>query len=349
MKKSLHIIAILSTMLFLACCSKWNPGRFLASLDDKRNTSLLEEQQQKEIDEFVKICGRTDEGKKIWCVGQKVVDAYDKLPPIANPSQARTRLVIDNVFAWWTRWKMLSNAQESILTTYFILENDVFGKAFLSLLRKKAEDGVNVKLMLDARGTKYYTLGAYWLFGGKDYLEEIVNTGNADVSIFNPKHRKIPGFFLKGDIKSLIASNHDKIIITDKRYTLTGGRNISRNYFVDPNDDPDVFRDTDVLTDEGINAKSSKYSLAGAMTKALNDEFALKTNDGLTKDWINALSKKKEMEFYRLAMDTWMNGGDIDRWWRKSYPEDFENREMNDDNNFDNDYQKRYRTKYIKA
>lgn len=336
-------VAFLATFLFVIGCSSKMTTRDIASIDLTDVPKELIEEQDKIIKEFLKPG-----------VGEKVQKAFDDLSAYAGPAETTARILAENVQSWWARWKMLNDAKESIYTTYFILKKDIFGKAFLALIRKKAEEGIKIRFMVDARGTKYYTRGFYNFAGGKDYLQEIINTNptNVDVAIYNPKMKQIAGL-LMGDIKRLIASNHDKIIIVDSRYTLTGGRNISQNYFASPLDDPEVFRDTDILMDEGVSARNDKHSLVSAMKKAISAEINYKKNDLVRKDRLgNWNSKKKEMEFYRVAMDLWMQGEDIKHWWQTNYPKDLkiEKRSTRKGRRKEQkNHGKRYRTKYIKG
>ena len=51
---------------------------------------------------------------------------------------AKARLLDDNAESWNARWKVLESATDTINTQYFCWDHDVFGKAMLGHIFKKA-------------------------------------------------------------------------------------------------------------------------------------------------------------------------------------------------------------------
>jgi phosphatidylserine/phosphatidylglycerophosphate/cardiolipin synthase-like enzyme len=234
-----------------------------------------------------------DAYKAFLNIGQKVKQAFDALDMPAV--SARARLITENTEAWYARWHILSQAKKSIDTTYFILANDIFGESMLGMLLKKARQGVKVRLMIDARGSGHF---AQRLTGGQDYIQELAAAG-CEVKVFNPLHRNLPA--LPFNLKYLISSNHDKILIVDDNLAITGGRNISRDYFAHLADDPTVFRDTDVLL-QGPEA-------ARALKLAFNEEFASLKNFQARKEFLgNWISRREYLYLSAMAMNRWING-----------------------------------------
>ncbi|PKK90336.1 MAG: hypothetical protein CVV64_10245 [Candidatus Wallbacteria bacterium HGW-Wallbacteria-1] len=222
-----------------------------------------------------------------------VEQTFDALP--FNVCNTKVRLITDNVEAWYARWNVISQAKKTIDTTYFILAHDIYGDSFLGLLLKKARDGVKVRLMIDARGSQFFSQK---MSGGQDFVQELVEAG-AEVKVFNPIHRNLPK--LPFNLKYVISSNHDKIVIVDSNLVITGGRNISKDYFADVRDDPTVFRDTDVLM-EGSD-------IATSMKMAFDEEFTSLKNYTINKEWLgNWSSKRKYLVLAGMAMNRWING-----------------------------------------
>ena len=209
-------------------------------------------------------------------------------------ARTRVRLLIDNVESWYARWHILSNARVSIDTTYFIVENDVFGYAFLGLLLEKARAGVRVRLMVDARGSGFL---ANKFTGGQYSLQELVESG-AEVHTYNPT---IPGLpQLPGKLKYFISSNHDKIIVVDGEWVIMGGRNLSHHYLADPVDNPHVFRDTDILVQD--------RTVADSLTLAFEEEFDQTRNFTITRGIVgNILDHSWRLLSAKKAMDRWLN------------------------------------------
>ncbi len=175
--------------------------------------------------------------------------------PAVTPVSGRVAYLPKNSDAWFARYQLLKSAKRSIITTYFIIEKDVFGEAFLGLLMNKAREGLEVKLMLDARGSFKLAHGLL----GKDILQDLVEAG-VEVRIFNP-------FVANRLQKAVIVSNHDKILLVDDEYLVVGGRNIADRYFLDPSDDPEVYFDADIAVDS--------VGVANAVRRAFDDEFDL--------------------------------------------------------------------------
>lgn len=232
-----------------------------------------------------------------------VIEAFDSIPAASridstvtfdSQTRARVMLLADNMEAWYARWLLLANAKKSIDITYFIYEQDIFGKSLVGLLLKKAEKGVKIRIMADARGTK----GFIRSFMGSDLMQELMQYPNVEIRAYNPVAQNLPSVLFKG-ISALMASNHDKIIIVDGKWIVIGGRNISKNYFASPEDDGSVYRDTDVVMCSNKIGKISKI--------AFDEEFESMKNFRITKDLFgNIVSRKDELDFARKTMETFM-------------------------------------------
>jgi phosphatidylserine/phosphatidylglycerophosphate/cardiolipin synthase-like enzyme len=170
---------------------------------------------------------------------------YEAMPA---PGTARVRVLDDNVDAWVARMQVLEAATQTIDVQYFILEPDAFGFAMLGLLAEKARAGVKVRLMVDARGT------AGFLRGSQRYLLQEAQRAGVDVRVYNPILFQLTQTLARGDLRGVTASNHDKLVIADKRFAISGGRNLSKDYLSDPRDQPGAFIDMDVLYDSPTTA-----------------------------------------------------------------------------------------------
>lgn len=220
---------------------------------------------------------------------------FDGIKTTTFDPDAKLRFLPENVNSWFARWSILDSARKSIDVTYFIVEQDIFGMSMLGMLYKKAREGVNIRLMVDARGTK----GLTRKFIGQDVLQELVKFKNVQIRVFNPVHRKLQALF--DDLRKITASNHDKIIIVDGEYLITGGRNVSKNYFVDARDLKNVYRDTDILV------QSRKVSSQAC--QAFNEEFQSGGTFKIYEDVFgNADTMSKDLEIAYNAMRRFITG-----------------------------------------
>ncbi len=227
-----------------------------------------------------------------------VEKSFDQIKTNAFDPDARVRYLKDNVNSWFARWHILDNAKESIDVTYFIVEQDIFGMSMLGLLYKKAKQGINIRLMVDARGTKGLTRKLI----GQDVLQEMVKLKNVKIKVFNPIHRRL--FSLFDDLRKIVAANHDKIILVDGQYLITGGRNISKNYFVDSKDIDSVYRDADVLVHSKIVGKQAKL--------AFEEELNSSGNFKIYKDALGNFARtEKQLDLAYMTMRRYIMGSGL--------------------------------------
>lgn len=220
--------------------------------------------------------------------------AFEQMPA---PASARLRVLSDNVDSWVARWRLIESAERAVDVQYFIIEPDVFGMSLLGLLCEKANAGVKVRLMVDSRGTAL--LSRTWM--GADWLQELVRAG-AEVRVYNPIERNVGDAIASGDLRALAASNHDKLIIVDRKGAITGGRNISKDYLSDTRDHPTAFIDMDLFVeDTGIEGEGAVRALTEAFTSELRGPKAKKiAKDAGTDD-------RDGLLLAAAAMRLWLN------------------------------------------
>jgi phosphatidylserine/phosphatidylglycerophosphate/cardiolipin synthase-like enzyme len=237
--------------------------------------------------------------QSVYAAGpSKVEKVFDQIKTNTYDPNARIRFLPENIDSWFARWHVLENAKKSIDVTYFIVEQDIFGMSMLGMLMKKARAGVNIRLMVDARGTK----GLTRKFIGQDVLQEMVKFKNVQIRVFNPVHRKLWALF--DDLRKITASNHDKIILVDDEFLITGGRNVSMNYFVSPKDVKTVYRDTDVVIQSKIVAKQAKL--------AFDEEFSSGGTFKIYKDIFgNADMMSKDLDMAYNVMRRFITGNGV--------------------------------------
>ena len=214
---------------------------------------------------------------------------------------AKAQLLQENQTAWNARWKLLESAKSSITTQYFCWDHDALGMAFLGHIFKKARnEDVKVRLMVDATGDTFGTRGFKSHIGGKDYLQELVMTGNAEAKVYHPHWKKIIDQCLNIGSTAISANNHDKILEVDGERGITGGRNIGYEYYVHPDDFKGAWRDQDIYF-EGRET-------AAALRNAFNIEYGApwitqKVNKDLLGNWV-----QHDLELlgaYKM-MDLWL-------------------------------------------
>jgi cardiolipin synthase C len=226
--------------------------------------------------------------------GATLRDVFETFPQKGGPD-SRIELLEGNTEAWAARWRLLAEARESLDVSYFILNQDVFGFSFLGHLLHKAREGVRIRILLDALGTRM-SLDV----SGNDYLDTLVGIENVTLKMYRPLFFRFTDAFLTLNPIALAASDHDKILIVNGRLALTGGRNIGAEYFADPVDDPVAFRDMDVL----LEGKEIGASLAAVFEANFESGEAR----AVRPDAVDVVDWGEDLLLAYHAMDAWLRG-----------------------------------------
>lgn len=147
----------------------------------------------------------------------------------------------------------IKNAKTYIHVEYYIFKKDILGKKIIDELTKKAEEGLEVRLLVDAMGSRRLT---------KKVLKKYINAGGK-FSLF------FPGILPHVNTR-INYRNHRKIVVIDGVYGYVGGFNVGKEYV---NQDPEFgfWRDTHVR-------------IRGDAVDDLNERFLL--------DWCYASGEK---------------------------------------------------------
>jgi cardiolipin synthase len=109
--------------------------------------------------------------------------------------------------------KDIGRAQDHIHLQYYILRSDNLGRRVIEALRKKAEEGVVVRLLYDDMGSRKMS---------KKALQGLEAAGG-EVAVFFPK--RLPIINLRLNYR-----NHRKIVVIDGKTSYVGGFNIGDEY-----------------------------------------------------------------------------------------------------------------------
>lgn len=120
------------------------------------------------------------------------------------------------------RVHLIHQAKHHLDLQYYIWEDDSIGQHLLAELLKAADRGVKVRLLIDDQnGTKL-----------DETLIQLAQHPNFEIKLFNPykfRHFRVMDYVFR--FKNINHRMHNKLIIADGAVAVTGGRNISREYF----------------------------------------------------------------------------------------------------------------------
>lgn len=120
------------------------------------------------------------------------------------------------------RVHLIREAKYTLDLQYYIWADDFIGNLMLSELLKAADRGVKVRLLVDDQnGTKI-----------DKQLKALISHPNIQIKFYNPyKFRKFRVYDYIFRLKQINHRMHNKLIIADGAIAVTGGRNISSEYF----------------------------------------------------------------------------------------------------------------------
>ena len=165
----------------------------------------------------------------------KLAQGYQEAS-IPYPNQSAYLLLDDGLDAFVGRALLAESAKYSIDVQYYMLHGDEVGMLFVDQLRRAADRGVRIRLLLDDIDE-----------GHRDFGAAIFDSHpNIEVRLFNPFGRNVPRIlqYVTGFGKQTRRA-HNKSFTVDNTATIVGGRNIGNEYF---SADPTLeFQDLDVV------------------------------------------------------------------------------------------------------
>ena len=162
---------------------------------------------------------------------------------------------------------MIENAQHTVDASYYIFKRDLVGYSILGAMCNAVKRGVDVRIMVDGLGSMHLghselraleTCTEYAGFMRNDAGEMTTKKARVQVVIFNALSKF-----------QFNRRSHDKLLVVDgsfadKAAVMTGGRNISLDYYginEDGSLDPTAFRDLEVLLRPGKNSAGEQHTV----------------------------------------------------------------------------------------
>ena len=143
----------------------------------------------------------------------------------------------DGIDSLAARLLLAQRAEKTIDVQYYLIKNDIVGRAFILSLLRAADRGVRVRLLLDDMFTAGYDVG----------MAALHSHPNFEIRIFNPFNRGAAGRSLGAatGFSRINRRMHNKSFTVDNQITIIGGRNIADEYFGAREDSK--FSDLDVV------------------------------------------------------------------------------------------------------
>ena len=139
----------------------------------------------------------------------------------ANPGKSGVFALANGLDAFAARALLADAAERTLDVQYYIWHNDTSGGLLFDALRRAADRGVHVRLLLDDHNTS----------GLDAMLAALDHHPNLEVRLFNPFKRpgRLLGYLV--DFSRLNRRMHNKSFTADNQATIVGGRNVADEYF----------------------------------------------------------------------------------------------------------------------
>lgn len=188
-------------------------------------------------------------------------------------------LALDDAFiSIASRLHLINKAQYNIDLQYYIWEDDSIGHLMLAELLKAADRGVKIRLLIDDQNGSQLDAT----------LKQLAQHPNFEIKIFNPytfRLRQLRLFDYVFRFHQINHRMHNKLIIADGAIAVTGGRNISREYF--EASENFQFTDMDIL-------------FYGTAAQHANEVFQDFWNDDLSYPVLQLLGKSRPEQLAKL-------------------------------------------------
>ena len=210
----------------------------------------------------------------------------EQLPQIQEGKTAYLPLY-DGFMSMAARLYLINQAKYHLDLQYYIWKDDYIGNMILSQLLKAADRGVKVRVQIDDQnGTQL-----------DDKLLALAQHPNFEVRLFNPykfRHSRALDYGFR--MKYVNPRMHNKLIIADGTAAVTGGRNISSEYF-DASEDFQ-FSDVDIFF-----AGKPAHDENQTFIKFWNDDLSYDIRQVLNDSGNPQLLKRLRTEFKEDEVD----------------------------------------------
>ena len=140
----------------------------------------------------------------------------------AHPGRSGLIALADGRDAFAARVRLAEVAERSLDVQYYIWHDDMSGTLLFDALRRAADRGVRVRLLLDDNNTAALD----------GILAALDAHPNIELRLFNPfaiRNWRVLGYL--GDFPRLNRRMHNKSFTADNQATIIGGRNVGDEYF----------------------------------------------------------------------------------------------------------------------
>lgn len=200
------ILGFILYLIFNQNFSRSKIGRLTEKEEFVISNALSKQMKLMDEDEYEFNSESTEKWKHLIKLNQTYGKAYytqDNGVELFSDGKEMMEALLDDIM----------HAKKFINVEYYIVKKDKIGRRFIEALTQKAAEGVEVRLLMDALGSRYIS---------RRILRDFIAAGGKVGYFFRPK-------FIFFGIK-FNYRNHRKIVVIDDTIAYTGGYNIAKEY-----------------------------------------------------------------------------------------------------------------------
>ena len=179
---------------------------------------------------------------------------------------------------------LIENAQHTVDATYYIFHGDAVGYAMLGAMCNAVKRGVDVRIMVDSLGS--FSVEHAWLRALASCEEDAGFMVDEKGQVTNKRARVQAVVFNSFSKFNFNRRSHDKLLVIDGAYAdkavvMTGGRNISLDYYgikEDGSKDPTAFRDVEIVLRAGHDQGNGDLTVGDVSERYYTIVFLYKEN-----------------------------------------------------------------------
>lgn len=201
---------------------------------------------------------------------------------------------------------LIANARHTVDLVYYIYRDDLVGLAILGALCDAVERGVDIRITVDSLGS--LSLDKQWLRSLQSCAGDAGFMRNADGNLTIYKAR-VQAVIFNAASRIFVNHNrrsHDKLLVIDgwfgdEAYVMTGGRNISLDYYgIMPDGSPneDTYKDAEIFLNGGDAEGDADFSVGKVAESYYDLVFLFKNNKAMTtspRSWASYADEREEL------------------------------------------------------
>jgi phosphatidylserine/phosphatidylglycerophosphate/cardiolipin synthase-like enzyme len=206
---------------------------------------------------------------------------------------------------------MVENAEHTVDVMYYILREDLVGFALLGAVCEAVQRGVDARMMIDSIGSSDFSRNYLRALESCALDAEFIRNREGRVTVHKARSQAAIFNAATTSFANPNRRSHDKLIVKDgafgdKAYAITGGRNMSLDYYgfnEDGSFNTHTYRDADIIVRGAAPAMEGEIGIGDATGTYYTLLFTFEKNKQMTMSGRDPYEKyRDERELFRESL-----------------------------------------------